>query len=194
MQWVTTTQILDDLKFSDNSTVWKTFTDHFYPVIFAFAKSMGLSAADAEDVAQETILQFLRLYRDNRFQREKGHLSHWIFGVARNVIRDFIKKKPKEYRVSDQGGRTSFWDSIQDDKATLHTWTTQWQRIVLSRCLMRVRNEVDEKTYRAFEMYAMAQQPVQQVCNQLDMTANAVYIAKNRVLTKIREFKELYDE
>ncbi|MEN8126411.1 MAG: sigma-70 family RNA polymerase sigma factor [Planctomycetota bacterium] len=194
MQWVTTTQILDDLKFSDNSNAWKTFTDHFYPVIFAFAKSMGLSAADAEDAAQETILQFLRLYRDNRFQREKGHLSHWIFGVARNVIRDFIKKRPKEYHISDNGSRTSYWDSIQDDKSTLHTWTTEWQRIVLSRCLIRVRSEVDKKTYRAFEMYAIAQQPVQQVCGQLDMTANAVYIAKNRVLTKIREFKEHYDE
>lgn len=193
MQWVTTTQILDDLKFSDNPAAWKTFTDHFYPVILAFAKNLGLSSADAEDATQETIVQFLRLYRDNKFQREKGHLSHWIFGVARNIIRDYIKKSPKEFHIADNGTRTSFWDSIQDDKAVLHTWTTEWQRVVLSRCLLRVRREVDEKTYQAFEMYAMAQQPVEQVSKQLDMTPNAVYIAKNRVLTKIRELKKQYD-
>jgi hypothetical protein len=57
-----------------------------------------------------------------------------------------------------------------------------------------VRSEVDPKTYRAFEMYAMDQQPVEQVCNTLDMTPNAVYVAKNRVLTKIRELKKQYDE
>ncbi|MHC4385552.1 MAG: RNA polymerase sigma factor [Planctomycetota bacterium] len=194
MQWVTTTQFLDDLKFSDNSVAWKTFTDHFYPVILAFAKNMGLSSADAEDATQETIIQFLRLYRDNRFQREKGHLSHWIFGVARNVIRDFIKKRPKEYSVPDSCTRTSFWGSVPDEKAILHTWMTEWQRVILSRCLSRVRCEVDEKTYRAFNMYALEQQPVKAVCEELDMTPNAVYIAKNRVLTKMRELKRCYDE
>ena len=194
MQWVTTTQILDDLKFSDNSAAWKTFTDHFYPVILGFAKNMGLSSTDAEDATQETIIQFLRLYRDNRFQREKGHLSHWIFGVARNVIRDFIKKRPKEYSVPDGSTRTSFWGAVPDDKAILHTWETQWQREILSRCLSRARSEVDEKTYRAFEMYAVAQQPIKVVCEELGMTANAVYIAKNRVLTKMRELKKHYDE
>lgn len=194
MQWITTTQILDDLKCSDNSVVWKRFSDHFYPVIFAFSKSMGLSTADAEDVTQDTIIQFLRLYRAGKFHRQKGHLSHWVFGVARNVIRDFIKKKPPERNVSDSNTRTSFWASIQDDKAMQHTWTVQWQRSVLDRCLSKVRSEVDPKTYRAFEMYAMDQQPVEQVCNTLDMTPNAVYVAKNRVLTKIRELKKRYDE
>lgn len=194
MQWVTTTQILDDLKFSDNSTAWKTFTDHFYPVIFGFAKNMGLSSTDAEDAAQETIIQFLRLYRNNKFQREKGHLSHWIFGVARNVIRDFIKKKPKEYAIGDNNTQTSFWAAVPDEKAMLHTWETHWQREILNRCLSRVRSQVDKKTYQAFEMYAITQLPVATVCEKLNMTPNAVYIAKNRVLTKMRELKKHYDQ
>lgn len=194
MQWVTTTQILDDLKFSDNAAAWKTFTDHFYPVIFGFAKKMGLSSTDAEDAAQETIFQFFRLYRADRFQREKGHLSHWIFGVARNVIRDYIKKKPKEYKVPDNHDQTSFWAAVPDEKAILHTWQMQWQREILSRCLRQARNEVDEKTFRAFEMYAIAQRPVKTVCEELDMTPNAVYIAKNRVLSKMRELKKHYDQ
>lgn len=194
MQWVTTTQILDDLKCSDNAVAWKTFTDHFYPVIFGFAHKMGLSSTDAEDVAQETIIQFLRLYRADRFHREKGHLSHWIFGVARNVVRDFIKKKPREYAVQNNQDQTSFWATVPDEKAILHTWQTQWQREILNRCLSRARREVDEKTFQAFEMYAMAQQPVSAVCDKLGMTPNAVYIAKNRVLTKMRELKKHYEQ
>ena len=194
MHWVTTTQILDDLKFSDNEAAWKTFTDHFYPVIFGFAQKMGLSPADAEDVAQETIIQFLRLYRQDKFQREKGHLSHWMFGVARNVIRDFIKKKPKESAVQEHTEQTSFWANVPDEKAILQTWQTQWQREILTRCLIRVRKEVDEKTFQAFEMYAIAQQPIKTVCEQLGMTPNAVYIAKNRVLSKMRELQSRYEQ
>ena len=119
MEWITTTQVLRDLKHSDNSIVWKTFTDHFYPAIFAFAKRMGLSSTDAEDAAQETIIQFLRLYRAGRFQRDMGHLSHWIFGVAHNIVRDHIKKFPKEHTIPDNGTHASFWQLVRDDKAAL---------------------------------------------------------------------------
>ena len=172
MEWITTTQILDDLKFSNDSTAWKTFTDHFYPIIIAFAKKTGLSSADAEDVAQETILTFLKLYRANKFQREKGHLSHWIFGVTRNVIRDFIKKRPRERHISNGGTQTSFFASVQDEKAILHTWETEWRHIILDRCLSKAHRDVDEKTYRAFELYAIMQQPVEQVCKELGTICN----------------------
>ena len=195
MEWVTTTQILDDLKFSNDSTAWKTFTEHFYPIIVAFAKKTGLSSSDAEDVAQETILTFLKLYRGNKFHREKGHLSHWIFGVTRNVIRDYLKKKPKECHISGNTTQTSFWAAVPDDEsAILQTWSTEWQRTILMRCLSRTRSEFDEKTFRAFEMYALKQKPMEEICRELDISRNAVYIAKSRVLTKIRELKKHYED
>jgi RNA polymerase sigma-70 factor (ECF subfamily) len=194
MEWVTTTQILDDLKFSNDSTAWKTFTDHFYPIILAFAKKMGLSPSDAEDVTQETILTFLKLYRSNKFQRDKGHLSHWIFGVTRNVIRDYLKKKPKEYHISENTNQASFWAGVPDESAIMETWSTEWQRAILMRCLSMTRSEFDEKTYQAFEMYALRQQPIEEICQELNMSRNAVYIAKSRVLTKIRELKKYYED
>jgi RNA polymerase sigma-70 factor (ECF subfamily) len=192
MEWVTTTQLLDELKFSNDSVAWKTFTDHFYPVITAFAKKTGLSSTDADDVAQETIVTFLKLYRQDKYHREKGHLSHWIYGVTRNVIRDYLKKRPKEFPVSENTTQTSFWASVPDENKILETWNTEWQRKILMRCLSRAQSDFDEKTFKAFDMYAMQHISIEKVSQYLKITPNAVYVAKSRVLMKIRELKKHY--
>ena len=77
MDWVTTTQVLEDLKESNDILAWTSFRNHFYPVIFNFAKTLGLSAADAEDATQETMLAFLKAFRNGKYDREKGQFSHW---------------------------------------------------------------------------------------------------------------------
>lgn len=193
MEWVTTTQILYNLKFSNDPVAWKTFTDHFYPTIRVFAKNIGLPPSDAEDVAQETLFTFLKLFRGNHFQREKGHLSHWIFGVTRNVVKDYLKKRPREHPVLENSTQTSFWAAVPDENTLMQTWHAEWQHSLLDRCLSRVRSELDENTYQAFEMYALKQQPIEDICRELDMSRNAVYIAKSRVLTRIRELRNYYE-
>lgn len=193
MDWVTTTQVLEDLKASNDALAWSNFRDNFYPVIFNFAKTLGLSATDAEDAAQETMLAFLKAFRGGKYNREKGHLSHWLFGVARRVILDFRKRLPREHFVTDNTTSTSFWDMVADEDAVKHTWDSEWRRIVLERCLQQACKELDHKVFEAFELYALCQKPVEEVSQTLGMSRNAVYIAKSRVLSKLRQLQQDFD-
>jgi RNA polymerase sigma-70 factor (ECF subfamily) len=189
MEWVTTTQVLEDLKELNDTLAWTSLRDHFYPVILKFAKTLGLSEADAEDAAQETMLAFLKAFRDGKYDREKGRLSHWLFGVAKRTIMDFCKRLPREHFIADNTTGTSFWDKIADDNSIRHTWDTEWRCMVLERCLQQARRELDQKVFRAFELYALLQKPIEEVCKTLGMSRNAVYIAKSRVLSKLRQLQ-----
>ncbi len=160
MDWVTTTQVLEDLKESNDILAWTSFRDHFYPVIFNFAKTLGLSAADAEDAAQETMLAFLKAFRNGKYDREKGQFSHWLFGVARRVILNFRKRLPRKHFIADNTTGTSFWDMVADENTVRHTWDTEWRYMVLERCLRQARMELDRKIFNAFELYALSQKPV----------------------------------
>jgi len=131
MQWITTTQILEDLVSSNDALAWNSFRDHFYPVVVNFAKRLGLSSTYAEDAAQETMLSFLKAFRDGRYNREKGRLGSWVFGVARRVILNFRKRLPREHVIADNSTGTSFWDMIADANAVKHTWETEWRRSTL---------------------------------------------------------------
>lgn len=193
MDWVTTTQVLEDLKESNDILAWTSFRDHFYPVIFNFAKTLGLSAADAEDAAQETMLAFLKAFRNGKYDREKGQFSHWLFGVSRRVILNFRKRLPRKHFIVDNTTGTSFWDMVADENTVRQTWDTEWRYMVLERCLRQARRELDQKVFNAFELYALSQKPVDEVCRILDMSRNAVYIAKSRVLSKLRQLQRDFE-
>jgi len=193
MEWATTTQILEELEDSNDSHVWKNFCDHFNPVVVRFARRLGLSAVDAEDAAQEAMMTFLRAFRSGKYQPAKGRLSDWLFGVARRVILNLRGRRPLELLIADKATGTSFWDLIQDDHDIKTTWETEWQQMVLSRCLEQVRREVDHRIFNAFELYALCDKPVDEVTKSLGMSRNAVYIAKSRVLSRLRQLKGQFE-
>ena len=193
MTWVTTTQVLDELRGSTDATAWQKFQECFYPVVVGFARRIGLSATDAEDAAQETMLVFVKGLREGHYVRDQGRLSHWLFGVARRVILDFRKRLSPGLLVADKSTGTSFWNMVEDEKAVKHTWTTEWRRMVLKKCLDQVRREVDPKTFEAFELYALKETAVAEVAIRLNMSRNAVYIAKSRVLTRLGELEKEFE-
>jgi|WetSurMetagenome_2_1015567.scaffolds.fasta_scaffold226932_2 RNA polymerase sigma factor (sigma-70 family) len=195
-QWVTTTQVLQALKTSDDNAVWEMFHSHFYPVIYNFGRKMGLSEHDAEDSAQEAMMAFLKAYRKGGYDREKGRLCHWLYGVARKVIMNRRKKVPPEKQIADNTTGTSYWNLVRDDQNALAqvTWDGEWRQMVLQKCLERAKEECGDKVFQAFELYALSQLPLEEVCKQMNMSKNAVYIAKTRVLTRLRKLEHQFDD
>jgi len=143
MQWVTTTQVLEALKGS-NEPAWQQFCDYFHPIVANFARKLGLSATDAEDAAQETMVEFLKAFRNGKYDREQGRLCNWLLGVAKRVILNLRGNRPLERLIADKTTGTSFWDMIKDDHSIKHTWDTEWRRMVLTRCLEQARRETSD--------------------------------------------------
>jgi RNA polymerase sigma-70 factor (ECF subfamily) len=193
MEWVTTTQVLEELQSSNDAPAWRRFCDHFHIVVVNFSKHMGLSITDAEDVAQETMLAFVKAFRDGKYDRDKGHLSDWLFGIAKHVILNFRRRLPSEQLVADKTTGTSFLDQIQDDRNIKLTWETEWRHMVLTRCFEQARKEFNPKVFKAFELYALSQTAADKVAQQLEMSQNAVYIAKCRVLSRLRELEGQFE-
>lgn len=193
MQWVTTTQVLEELRASPEAEAWHRFCDHFRPVMVKFAKQLGLSATDAEDAAQEIMLQFFKAFREGKYDREKGRLSNWLFGVAKRVILNLRGHQPLERLIADKTTGTSFWDLIQDDHSIKQSWDAQWRQMVLAKCLDQARREFKPKVFEAFELYALKDKTVDEVAQRFKMSRNAVYIAKSRVLSRLRQLEQQFE-
>jgi RNA polymerase sigma-70 factor (ECF subfamily) len=113
--------------------------------------------------------------------------------LARNVILNVRRNLGPEQLIPDKTGGVSFWNQLQDEKNIPETWTTQWRKMVLDKCMNRARQELDKKTFSAFELLALAELPVEKVADKLGMSENAVYIAKSRVLTRLRQLEEEFE-
>ena len=188
MEWITTTTVLDRLRDAGDHSAWSGFVERFHAPVAAFGRKMGLSSADAEDVAQETMLAFLESYRRESYQRGRGHLSHFLFGIAHNKILHARRKiAAREGQVSRGDDETSFWSALPDPNAVQKTWEQQWRQSILTQCLERVRGEVAPQTFEAFRLVVFEHRAPAEVAEQLGMTRNAVFIAKHRVGTRLRE-------
>jgi len=193
MQWITTTQVLEELSSSPETEAWQRFCDHFRPVVVKFAKQLGLSATNAEDAAQETMLQFFKLFREGKYDPEKGRLSNWLFGVAKRVILNLRGHQPLEQLMADKTTGTSFWDLVKDDHSIKQSWDAQWRKMVLTRCLEQARREFNPKVFEAFELYALKDKTVEEVAQKFKMSRNSVYIAKSRVLSRLRQLEQQFE-
>ncbi|MEZ6149819.1 MAG: hypothetical protein R3C09_06830, partial [Pirellulaceae bacterium] len=58
--------------------------------------------------------------------------------------------------------------------------------IITKRLLDLVANEFGEQVWRAFEMQILEERPAAEVAEILGMTKNSVYLAKSRVLQRLR--------
>jgi RNA polymerase sigma factor (sigma-70 family) len=189
MRWITTTLLLESLRNAED-TAWEEFVGRFRAPIVRFARDLGLAADEAEDVAQETLMDFLKAYRSGQYDRAKGRLSAWLFGIARRRVRNARRREAGRPRPVTGPDRTAFWENLPDEDAARRSWDASWERAVIEHCLQQVRIEVEPTTIRAFELFAIQGRPAAEVAGELGLSRNAVFIAKHRVMKRILELRQ----
>lgn len=195
MEWITTTTVLDRLRDPNDHSAWGSFIERFRAPIASFSRKMGLNLADAEDVAQETLVAFLESYRKNAYVRGRGRLGHYLFGIAHNKIL-LVRRKiaTREAQISTGDDGTSFWSAVPDSRKAEETWELEWRQATLVQCLEQVRQEVSAQTYEAFRMVVFEKGVPATVAEHLGISRNAVFIAKHRVGIRLRELCAAFEE
>lgn len=195
---VTNTALLEGLKNPGNQVVWQDFVERYRPMIVRYARRFGLDDTDAEDAAQQALIAFCTAYRDGKYDREKGRLRVWLFGIARNQLLNLRRHEAghaaHERQVVNAPNETTFFARIGDDDQMEKVWDEEWRDSVLRQCLEEVRREFDAKTIQAFELFAWKGLPAQEVADQIGVTSNAVFISKHRVMKRIRELLPQMEE
>jgi len=191
MEWQTTSTILGELRDHRNETAWPDFVERFREPIRRFAMSLGLPEQESEDVAQEALLAFAEAYRDGKYQRERGRLSSWLFGITyRHVLRGRRNRVRAPANVAGDTGGTDYWAALPDESTLAEQWDQQWQAAVLRQCLQRVRVEFEPTTVEAFELSVRDGRSAEEVATALNVPLKSVYNAKHRVLNRIRQLTE----
>ncbi|MCA9291428.1 MAG: sigma-70 family RNA polymerase sigma factor [Phycisphaerales bacterium] len=192
----TTTALLDGLHDPDNAEAWTTFDTRYRPILFGLGRRLGLADADAADIAQETILQFIKEYGSGRYDRARGRLRSWLLGIARTRIAGIHRKRSTRREAA---GASAI--DIMPDEATMTTiWDAERRREILRTALdaLRTKTRTADRTIRAFELLVLHQQPVAAVAAELGMSDHDVYLAKSRVTERLRDLvaqvEHAYDE
>ena len=180
----TTTALLDGLGDEAGGMAWDELDRRYRPLLFNLGRRHGLSEVEAADVAQETMIDFLKAFRAGRFDRDRGRLRSWMIGIQRRRMVDVVRDRLKRGIVA---GATQA--EFEPDEAELErAWDEERDRVVLEDALAALRSEsgTAEKTVRAFELVAIRGLPAAETAAQLGMSISDVYVAKSRCLKRLR--------
>ncbi len=174
----TRTTLLLRLRDRADDAAWRTFDALYRPMIVAYAHRRGLDAADAEDVAQQCAQAVLEGIAD--YQR-RGSFKGWLRTIARHKIVDHFRRKGRETRADT--ALLAETPGEPDDAA----WDRDWVSSHLRHGAEVARRELAPTTFEAFEMYALQGRDPADVARALGVSVAQVYVAKHRVVKRIRE-------
>ena len=180
----TTSILLETLQDPGAHEAWRLFDGRYRPVLFAFAKRLGLSEADAREAAQDALADFAQEIRAGRYDAERGRLRAWLFTIART------RAARRKLRVAQEAGARgeSALAQLPDDHTLSALWEEQWRRALLVRAWAELREkaQLDPSTLDIFEALTVEGRSADEVARERGMTANAVYQAKFRAMEKLR--------
>lgn len=188
----TTTALLDGLHEPANAAAWEEFDRRYRPILIAFLHRMGLDAADAADVAQETLACFVRDYRANKYDRASGRLRSWLIGIARCRLMDLRRAVGRRRELRGESAIVT----IADEPETEAIWEAEQRRHIFELAVAELRETTrfNEKTIAAFERVVLKREPIETVSEELGLTAQEIYNAKNRIVEKLREIVQRYED
>jgi len=195
LEWLTTSTILRDLRDYQNNDVWGRFIARFRPPLVRFARQVGLSESDAEDVAQEALVAFAESYRKGGYDRQRGRLSQWLFGFAfRCALKERRRAGQHAHDVLDSDPSSNAPAPLIDEQAATTTWDREWEAALVEQCLNRVRQEFAPDNCRAFELMLFESCSPSEAATRLSVPVKSVYNAKHRILKRLRELRSEYDD
>lgn len=181
----TNTELLRDLADPSNRAVWEEFDARYRPVLEGFARRLGLSDGDAEEVAQASLARFVEEFRAGRYERGRGRLRGWLFSIARARALDLRREQARRREVRGE----SALGALPDDETMSALFDEQWRAALLRQAFeaLRERTRTDPKTVRVLELMLHEQKKAPEVAAALSMPVEQVHLAKHRALKRLRE-------
>jgi len=185
-QLATRATLLVRVRDARDCDAWAEFVDLYMPLIYSYALKNGLQEADAADVAQETLLLVVRAIPSFQYEPEKGSFRGWLLTILRNQLR---RRANKAKSQAEGSGDTGVMELLHEQPAREEpdVWELEYQLRLFHWAAGRIKSSFRTQTRDAFWITTVDGLSIAETAAKLGTSEGAVYVARSRVLAKIRK-------
>jgi RNA polymerase sigma-70 factor (ECF subfamily) len=183
----TRASLLLRLRDPGDQAAWQEFVDRYAPLIYGYARNQGLQDADAVDLCQDVLSAVAGSVGKLDYDPNRGSFRNWLFTI---VCRRMSNWRRAQGNIPRGSGDTATRQLLEQHPAPQREeaeWEAEWRRRMFIWACGQIRPGVSEVTWQAFWRTAVEGQPGKRVAADLGLSVAAVYLARRRVVTRLKE-------
>lgn len=187
MALTTQVSLILRIRDKDDTDAWSQFVDIYGPLIYRYGCRKGLQDSDAADLTQEVLREVSRSIAKFEYDPSLGRFRNWLFAIARHSRSQMYRAHQRQPVGSGDTKVGTALDAIPSANDEEDVWEGEYRQHLFRWASDQIRGEFSENTWAAFWRTAVEGQKPADVATALDMSVGSVYVAKNRVLLRLRK-------
>jgi RNA polymerase sigma-70 factor (ECF subfamily) len=184
----TSASLLARLHDRDDQAAWQRLVDLYAPLIQHWLHRASLQPSDVEDLSQDVLAVVIRKVVQFEHDGRPGSFRAWLKAITVNRLRDYWRSRGTHGQASGDSAVARLLEELQDpDSSISRIWDQDHDQYILRRLLELIEPAFKPTTWQAFCRHVLNGEAVDAVAQALNLSPNAVFIAKSRVLQRLRE-------
>ncbi len=172
---------------------WQEFFDTYWRLIHDVAVKRGLTASEAQDVVQETMISVAKHMPGFKYDPAIGSFKAWLLNMTRWRIADQLRRRQPQAEYQEVADAATAGES-PTEAGVLHAltdleklWDEEWEKNLLEVAVDKARRRLDPKQYQIFDFYVNKEWKPERIAQAFAISVNQVYLAKHRVTEAIKQ-------
>ena len=175
----TPASLLERLRQPADLAAWARFVDLYTPLLYEWTRQAGLQEADAADLIQDVFQILLRKLPQFEYDRQRSFRG-WLRTILLNEWRSSLRRR-LPLPLEDDDPRLAQADSIAG------LMDAEYRHYLIGRALQVMQVDFHPTTWQACWEHVAQGRPAAEVAAELGLSVKAVYLAKARVLRRLRQ-------
>ena len=177
----TSPSLLERLRQPDAAEAWRRFVHLYTPLLYYWARRLGMQPPDASDLVQEVFAILIQKLPKFAYDQHKS-FRNWLRTVMFNKWRDQrrLAKPPVQ-------ADTALFAELEAPDNAAWLGEEEYRQNLVRRALQIMRADFQPTTWKACWEYVVRDRPAAEVAEKLGISVGNVYVAKSRVLSRLRQ-------
>jgi RNA polymerase sigma-70 factor, ECF subfamily len=180
--YTTSVGLLGQLQNQEASQPWVRFVELYTPLLHYWAARLpGIQEADASDLVQDVFLVLLTKLPALQYDPDQSFRG-WLRTLLLNRWRDRARSREPAQSIP-----AALLDELASPGAGDEIVAMEYRQFLVGRALQLMETDFERSTWQACWQCAALGRPAAAVAQELGLTVAAVYLAKSRVLRRLRQ-------
>jgi RNA polymerase sigma-70 factor (ECF subfamily) len=187
----TSVSLLERLRSRPDDDSWQRLVDLYTPLLQNWLRRHALQSSDVDDLVQEVLAVVVRELPQFEHNQRAGAFRRWLRTILVHRLRAFWRSRQTRPQGTGDSDLPKLLEQFEDPASGLsRLFDEEHDQHVVRQLLEQIKSEFTESTWQAFRRVALDGKDEETVAGELGLSVHAVFVAKSRVLCRLRREAE----